>query len=137
MGPVGHARVVRHLNFQVLGLTVDRAMHGRPGRRRHATAAGVFPGPGVQRERPQSQHVAWGRLFLWGPALAGPGPLKTALRRPYGDVPWQSETTQIELMLRSTGGTFMPRSIIILRMSAAVSGRAMADCTPTRTSPSA
>ena len=52
-------------------------------------------------------------------------------------MPWQSDTTQIELMVRSFGGTGMPRSVISLRMSAAVSGRAMADCTPTRTSPSA
>ena len=39
---------------------------------------------------------------------------------------WQSVTTQIDRMLRFSGGTGMPRSIINLRMKAAVSGYAIA-----------
>jgi hypothetical protein len=49
---------------------------------------------------------------------------------------WQSSTTQIESMVRLAGGTGRPRSAISLRMSSALSGREIADCTPTRTSPS-
>ena len=49
----------------------------------------------------------------------------------------QSSTTHMESTVRFGGGTFNPRSVIKVRISFAVSGRAIADCTPTRTSPSA
>ncbi len=49
----------------------------------------------------------------------------------------QRSTTQIEASVRPASGTCSLRSFIILRRSAEVSGCAMADCTPTRTSPSA
>lgn len=52
-------------------------------------------------------------------------------------MPWQRGTTQIELSVRFTGGTGSPRSSMRRRMRAEVSGRATADCTPTRTRPSA
>ena len=52
-------------------------------------------------------------------------------------LPAQSRTTHTERMLRSLGGVGRPRSSISLRMSADVSGYSTADCTPTRTSPSA
>ena len=48
----------------------------------------------------------------------------------------QSSTTQIESTLRFSGGTGRPRSPSIFRISWAVSGCGMADCTPTRTRPS-
>ena len=49
----------------------------------------------------------------------------------------QSSTTHMESTVRFGGGTFNRRSVIKVRISFAVSGRAIADCTPTRTSPSA
>lgn len=60
-----------------------------------------------------------------------------ALERTYSCVPSQRATTQIDRMLRPAGGTGRLRSASSLRMSAAASGRSTADCTPTRTRPSA
>ena len=52
-------------------------------------------------------------------------------------LPAQSRTTQTERMLRPFGGVGILRSSISFRMSAEVSGYSTADCTPTRTRPSA
>src|SRR6187455_501567 len=51
-------------------------------------------------------------------------------------IPWHMSVMQIDCTVRFAGGTAIPRSAISLRMRVAVSGRATADCTPTRTSPS-
>src|SRR6478752_1106016 len=62
-----------------------------------------------------------------------PSPART-LAEPSG---WQMSVMQIDSSVRPSGGTLRPRSIMSLRSNAEVSGCGIADCTPTRTRPSA
>ena len=55
------------------------------------------------------------------------------LRHPYS----HASVTQIDSSVRPMGGAFSPAAVINLRISSPVSGCGIADCTPTRTRPSA
>ena len=79
---------------------------------------------------------AFGMAIMVGLSLA----LDLRLLGKFAGIPYtglQRSVTQIDSSVRPSGGTGRPRSNISLRSSAAVSGCAMADCTPTRTRPSA
>src|SRR5262245_1436825 len=61
-----------------------------------------------------------------------------SLTRLYGYCPEsQASVMQMESRVRPSGGASSPDAIINLRRSAPASGWGMADCTPTRTRPSA